>query len=204
MSAPPISASEAEARREREARAALAAGWRPADLAWERMQEEASAAWRGGDAAAAIRLWRRARRLAFWRIARSDPRYATSLANAGMAARLAGREARALRLYARARRLWARAPAQVATLEPGPRARSSLFHLRLEARHRETYRQNQRARIAAFVAEADAALAALAENRPPPHRLYERWRGEKPAVHDPVRLVLSAALLIAAPAPADP
>lgn len=167
------------------------------------MQEAASAAWRAGDAAGAIRLWRAARRLAFWRIRRSDPRYATSLANAAMAARLSGREARARRLYARARRLWQDVPAQVATLEPSRMGRSSLFHLRMEMRHRETYRANHQKRMAAFVAEADAALAALEAGQPPPCRMFERWRGEKPPVHDASRMMLSAVLLIAAPAPQD-
>ncbi len=196
MSAPPISASDV---RSREEAAARAAGWRAVDLRWERLQEGASRAWREGDPERAARLWQAARLLAFFRFRRSDPRYATSLANAAMAARLAGRHARAGRLYARAIRLWSRVPERVADVEPARRARSSLFHLRMEARHWETYRANQRKRLAAFVAEAGAVLEALAEGREPPHRLYERWRGEKPSVFDDARKILSAALLIAAP-----
>lgn len=198
MSAPPISVSEAGTGAGQEA-AARAAGWSRAELRWERLQEEASAAWRAGDTERAIRLWTRARRLAFWRLPQRDPRQATSLANAAMAARLSGREARARRLYARARARWAAVPGIVAGLVPAARARSSLFHLRMELRHRDTYLDNYRRRLAAFVAEADAVLEALAAHRAPPHRLFERWRGEKPAVFDPGRRVLSAALLIAAP-----
>ncbi|GMG81552.1 hypothetical protein LNKW23_07650 [Paralimibaculum aggregatum] len=178
---------------------ARAAGWRGADLAFERLTEAGCAALHGGDLPAAIAAFGKARRLAFWRIARSDPRHATSLANAAMAARLAGREARARRLYAAARRRWAAVPGRVAAVEPARRARSSLFHLRMEARHWDTYVANQRKRLAGFVADADAALAALAESRRPPARLYTRWRGEKPPVFDEMRKLMSAALLIAAP-----
>jgi hypothetical protein len=119
-----------------------------------------------------------------------------------MAARLSGREGSARRLYARALARWAAVPALVATIEPARRARSSLYHLRMEAKHRETYVANQRKRLAGFVAEARLALEALAEGREPPVRLSERWRGEKPPVFDETRKLLSAALLIAAPPPA--
>ena len=76
--------------------AARSAGWRGCDLGWERLQERAHEALRSGDTAYAARLWRRAWWLALLRIPRGDPRYATSLANAGMAARLAGNETDAI------------------------------------------------------------------------------------------------------------
>lgn len=197
---PPISASEAEARARDEARA-KAAGWRRADLDWERLQEDAMAAWRAGDIGTAIANWRRARSIAFWRFRRRDPRFVTSLANAAMAARLRGREAQARALYATAIRRWRRVADQVEDIEPSRRARSSLFHLRMEARHRDTYVANQRTRMRAFAADAGQALEALCANRVPECRLYERWRGEKPPIFDDMRKFLSAALLIAAPLP---
>ena len=198
MCARPISVSDPDARDEAAARAA---GWRRADLDWERLQEQAIAAWRAGDEAAAIRSWRKARWLAFWRMGRRDPRYGASLANAAMAARLMGREASAKRLYRAALSRWRRVPDMIAGLEPSRRARSSLFHLRMEARHRETYLANQRKRMTAFVADAHAALEALEAGEAPACSLYERWRGEKPPVFDDMRKLLSAALLIAAPPP---
>ncbi len=191
MSAPPISASDA--------RAAKAAGWSSAELRWERMQEAAHEAFRAGDAVAAARLWRRARWLAAFRLRRGDPRRATSLANAAMAARLAGREARARKLYARAIRLWAEVPGLIERIQPAPRARSSLFHLRMELRHRDAYLANWRTRMAGFVAEAGAALEALERGERPACRLIERWRGERPPVFDDARRLLGACLLIAAP-----
>ena len=86
-----------------------------------------------------------------------------------------------------------------ATSLPARRARSSLFHMRMEAKHWDTYRANMRTRFARFAAEAGDCLEALAEDRPPPHRLRGRWRAEKPGVFDDTRKLLAAALLIAAP-----
>ncbi|MEC5322225.1 hypothetical protein VQ044_17565 [Aurantimonas sp. C2-5-R2] len=199
MSAPRISVSDAAAsdeKRNREEKAARAAGWRRADLRWERLQEDAEAAWRSGDADQAIRLWRRARRLAFWRFRRSDPRYATSLANAALAERLSGQEARAHRLYARARGLWSGADSFIAGMRIARRARSSLFHLRMEAKHWDTYQQSTRTRMKAFAREAAEALAALERGEPPVCRLHDRWRAEKLPVFDDPRKFLAAALMI--------
>ncbi len=198
MCAQPISASEPDPY-ERDLKAAKAAGWRKVDLDWERLQEAGLAAWRAGDEATAIAKWRKARRLAFWRFRRRDPRYATSLANAAMAARLHGNETKAHALYTQALVIWRRVPAQIETLELARRARSSMFHLRMEARHWDTFLANQRKRIAGFVADAHAALDALKDGRQPDCRLYERWKGEKPPVFDDYRKMLAAALLIAAP-----
>jgi len=178
---------------------ARAAGWRRADLVWERCQEAAAAAWSDNRSDEAVALWRRAARIAVWRMMPGDPRRATSLANLAFADRLRGRDARAARRYARARALWARVPARIAGVEPARRARSSLFHLRMEARHWDTYRDNLRTRMARFAEESAEALAALAAGRPSPHRLAGRWRAEKPPVFDDTRKLLAAALLIAGP-----
>lgn len=196
MSKRPISASDPESR---ELNAALAAGWRRSDLAWERLQEEAYAAYLDGDRRRAGTLWKRAARLARWRFGSSDPRRATSLANLGFALRLANREARASKKYARARALWRDVPAWIETLRIAGRARSSLFHLRMEARHRETYHGHVRVRLNAFAEETAAALAELEQGRPATCRLHDRWRAEKPAIFDDTRKFLAAALLVASP-----
>lgn len=199
MSAEPTSASEPMPREDIELAAALAAGWRRCDLEWEKLQVAGNVALRDSNKEKAIRAFSRAYRIAFLRFRRSDPRYATSLANAALAARLRGREGQAARRYERAIKSWSQVPAQIRDLRIKPRARSSLFHLRMEARHWETYRANMEARLATFVQESDECLIAISEERPPPHRLYARWRGEQPSVFDDSRKLLSAALLIAAP-----
>lgn len=178
--------------------AARAAGWRGCDLGWERLQERAHAALRDGHSHHAARLWRRAWWLAMFRLSRSDPRYATSLANAGMAARLAGNEALARRRYAHALRLWGAVPDWVEGMTIARRARSSLFHLRMEAKHWDTYQANMRRRALNFAREAAACLDAAAHGTVAPSRLHDRWRGEKPAVFDDMRKFLGAALLLAA------
>jgi hypothetical protein len=206
MSARPTSGSEvaraARGPRDPAAAAARASGWRRGELAWERMQEAAHMALARGDTATAARLWRRARWLGLVAFRRRDPRRVIGLANAAFADLLAGRPARARRRYAVAARRWQTGlEGWVAALEPRPRARSSLFHLRLELRHRLTYAANMRRRLLAFGAETGEALADLAEGRAPARTFFRRWRGEKPPLFDDTRRFLAAALLLAVPEP---
>ena len=191
-SEPPISVSEPDT----ELAIARKAGWRRGDLAWERLQERGNALLREGDTHGAVRCFRRARWTGQWRFPKSDPRRATTLANLALADRLSGREASARRRYAEARRLWQDVEAWIGGIQPARRARSSLFHLRMEARHWEAYQENMRTRLRAFARETAEALGALEEGRAPTHRLFERWRGEKPSVFDDTRKLLAAALLI--------
>ena len=177
--------------------------WRRADAAWERLQEEGNARLAAGDRAAAARAFRRAGRLAFWRLPRGDPRRATSLANLALTDRLAGREARARRRYARARAVWRGVDRFIAGMEIAWRARSARLHRHAEARHLETYRQNMRIRMTGFARAAAAALAALEAGEPVTARLAQRWPAEKPPVTDDTRRLLAAALLVAVPPAAD-
>jgi hypothetical protein len=193
MSARLISASE----RGNAMRAARAAGWRRRDLWWEVLQERANADWAAGRRRRAAWAFRLAHWLALAGLPARDARRATGLANLGLLARARGDERTAAARYRRALRLWSAVPAALPELEIRPRARSSLFHLRMELRHGETYRANLRARLGRFVAEAAASLEALARGEAPPVRLHERWRGEKPAVYDDTRKLLAACLLIA-------
>ena len=190
----PISVSDADT----EMIIARKAGWRRADLAWERLQEQGNAALRAGQTQEAIRCFRRAAWISRWRFRTPDPRRAATLANLALADRLLGREARARRRYAKARRLWEEVDSWIGDVQVARRARSSLFHLRMEARHWDTYQDNLRVRLRAFARETGEALAALEQGRAPTHRLFERWRGEKPSVFDDTRKVLAAALMIAA------
>jgi hypothetical protein len=184
-------------RHDTEMRAALAAGWRRRDLWWERLEETANKALIEGQERSAVRHFR----LAFW-LARlgfpkDDPRRATALANLAFMARLTGSEKAAERHYTTARSLWSKVPSALDTLQIQPRAKSSLFHLRMEVKHWETYRNNMKIRLGKFIQETDEALAALSRHEQPPHRLFSRWRGEKPAVFDDTRKLLAACLLVA-------
>ncbi len=174
------------------------AGWRRSDLAWEQLQEKGNDHFNSGDADAAVRAWRKAGWIALFCFRRSDPRRSTTLANLALADRLSGREARARRRYARARRVWHGVDVFIADMQIARRARSSLFHLRMEARHWDTYQNNIRTRMTAFASETAEALRALEHGKQPECRLYGRWRAEKPAVFDDTRKLLAAALMIGA------
>lgn len=179
-------------------RQAKASGWRRADLRWERLSETAITALQTHRRFRAICLFH----LAYWqaRLAfdKRDRRIATSLINLGIVAGTHTQTAK--RYFAKARRRWQSSRGDVDNMVVRPRTRSSLFHLRMEARHRETYLANARLRVSRIIAETDATLDALEIGmRTLPHRHFSRWRGERPVVFDDMRMILAACLLIADP-----
>jgi len=107
-----------------------------------------------------------------------------------------GLQARAARLQARAQAAFDGIGAAIETAQIAPRARSSLFHLRMEARHRATFHANFRRRLTAIAGETAETIAALTAPRGPGHRHFSRWRGEKPPVFDDTRKILAACLLL--------
>lgn len=178
--------------------AARAAGWRDCDIAWERLQERALGALRDGDPAFAARLWRLGWLIAFLRFRRHDPRYAASLANLGLVARLAGRERLARRRYAAALRRWGAAPDWIDTMAIARRGRSSLFHLQSEALHWNQYDRSLRRDAMDIARDVASQLNAATQGQPSPGRTCDRWPGENPAIFDDRRKFLGGALLIAA------
>lgn len=180
-----------------ETRAALAAGWHRTEIEWERMEEEALGAWAAGEYTVAAALWRRGWVVARRRFAAGDPRRATALANAGLADLVDGRRHRAGRRVAGARRLWAAVPGWIARAEVQPIARSSLFHLRMETRHRETFAANAREQLVGHAVEAAERLDRLAAGALPDTR-PERWRRDRPRTFDNRRRLMAAVLLLAA------
>jgi hypothetical protein len=183
--------------RDDQMRAALAAGWQRSDLWWERLQEQANCNWINGRRVKAQWQFRIAWWLSSMAFTRTDARQVTSLANMAISARRRGAETLAQRRYARAIKHWALVPAGLTDMQISPRARSSLFHLRMEARYRDTYHANMQKRIGLIIAESAKCLQALAAAQPLPHRLYTRWKGEKPTVYDDTRKLLAACLLLA-------
>ena len=125
------------------------------------------------------------------------PRRIASTANLRFALRLIGLKHPARRFYGIAAAGWAGVPDILGDIDIKPRARSSLLHLRLEAKHRAAFRENRIARLRAMVDECGECLECLLEERPVPHRLYDRWLGEKPPIYDDARKLLSACLLSA-------
>lgn len=179
-----------------ELRAAREAGWSRADLAWERLMERALAAAAAGRSRQVMRLFRLADLLARAAFPAADLRRAAAPANLAVLHFRRGGLAEAERLQARALRVWAGAAVQVAAMRIAPRSRSSLFHLRMEALHRDTFHANLKTRVGRIAAETGETLRNLTSGRAVLHRHASRWRGEKPAVFDGTRKVLGACLLL--------
>lgn len=169
-------------------------GWTRADLMWERLMEDGCTAYASGHMAGAGRLFLAADALARGRFDARDPRRAAPPAARAMCRRAQGRDA--AKLITLAQRQWGHAPQAIADMEIKPRIRSSLFHLRMEAKHRGQYQDNLRTRLGRIAEETGETLDRLAAGTPSAHRHFARWRGEKPSVFDGTRKVLGAALLI--------
>ena len=180
-----------------EARVALESGWSRADLLWEHMMERANMARAEGQGTLAVRLLRRADMLARLCFASNDLRRATGLINLAIADLERGASARAERRLDRAAALWDKtARTAIDDMQIAPRSRSSLFHLRMEALHRDTFHGNMRVRFGHFADETFETIRALRAGQAATHRHFGRWRGERPVVYDDTRKILSACLLV--------
>ena len=179
--------------------ALIRAGWREAELAWETRQAEAAEHDASGRHDEAAALWAEGLRLARETFAGNDPRLAASLANQAQALRRAGRDEAARGLFEEALLAWDASGPWVAALAPERRARSSTFHLRLEAKHPGGYAQSSRERTQALAAEGRAALTALRDGREGGDDRLARWRSDRPEGYTDARKLMAAVLLIAAP-----
>ncbi len=178
--------------------ALIRAGWSEAELAWETRQAEAAEHDASGRRDEAAALWAEALRLARETFADNDPRLAASLANQAQALRRAGRDEAARGLFEEALLAWDASGPWVAALAPERRARSSTFHLRLEAKHPGGYDRHSGERYEALAAEGRAALLALRDEKPPPYDGPARWERERPEGYSDARKLLAAVCLIAA------
>ena len=184
-------------RSDTEMRVARQAGWRRSDLVWERLMETANiAAQESGAQRCAWRLFRTADLLARLQFSDLDLRRAATAANMSILSARNGGTRNAEVYQRRALSIWQRAPQLIEAMQILPRSRSSLFHLRMEALHRDTYHGNLRTRIGKIADETRETLAQLTAPEKSPHRHYARWRGERPTVFDDTRKVLGACLLI--------
>ncbi|MDE0113731.1 MAG: tetratricopeptide repeat-containing protein [Albidovulum sp.] len=179
-------------------REALFSGWSRWDLVWERLQENANRAIRNDDKLAACARIVAASVLAAVAFSKNDPRAATSVANFAFAANSFGAAKFANWRYRAARNMWNGAGNALNDMKIKPRARSSVFHMRMEIKHRDAYRANMARRMKKFIDETGECLDCLIEKRSVTHRLYSRWRGEKPPLFDDTRKILGACLLLAA------
>ena len=174
--------------------------WTGADADWEGLQSAAAEAFAGNDLDSAAAHSAAALRTARASFEADDPRLATSLANYAAALRQKG-EAVPATLWEEALGVWDGAPAWLARQRLAPRARSSIFHLRLEARHAGAYDANLRRRASALLDEARAATAAIAAGAPGKGPDRATFRAFRIARRDALRKVLAAAHLLVAPTP---
>jgi hypothetical protein len=184
----------------------LAAGWSEADLAWEGIAERAAEAVAQQDYMRAKDEAGQALQIARAEFEPIDPRLGTSLANFGLCLHLSGHSAGVAPLYTEALEVWRRADPWIARMDAPRTARSSLFHMRMEARHRDTYRARWQERWQEMAGEAKARLEALNACPGAPDATASdasaRWRRERPAMLNDTRKLMAAAfLLLAPPAP---
>jgi tetratricopeptide (TPR) repeat protein len=111
------------------------------DFSWLAYQETARKWFEVGRQRAACNEWRAGFEIAE-QLGANDPRRAASLSNLAIALCIEGDYPESERLYRAAEQAWKDAAPWVEQMQFQPRARSSLFHLRLEARHARTYKQS--------------------------------------------------------------
>jgi hypothetical protein len=191
MSGAPTSADDLP-----DAAALAAAGWSEAELTWEHVQVAAAETLVEGKTPEAASLWQSGLELARETFGEDDPRLAASLANRAAGLRLAGDNAAAATLLGEALEIWDRAGPWIEALKSERRARSSLYHLRMETKYKGGYARHSRERYRKLAEEGRARLMALAENPGEPKVDLERWRRERPAGYHDARKLLAAVVLV--------
>ncbi|XSG81501.1 MAG: hypothetical protein ACPW61_10505 [Methyloligella sp. ZOD6] len=209
MSGEPISAPETAKSSELEEswtiQELINAGWREADLDWENAAARTVQALARGDTDSAKDAAGAALRLARESFDAIDPRLGTSLANYGACLWLAGDRQGLRPLVQTALETWRASGPWIARLTAPRVARSSMFHLRMEALHRDTYRARWQQRWQEIAADAAGRLQALndglaAGDTPaldvPAETMLATWKRERPAMLNDTRKLLGAGLLL--------
>ena len=170
-------------------RVLIDAGWTPEELYWEELSATCLAL---AGKPQAEQYWREAARVAPETFAADDPRRAASLANLALV-----EPAEAPRLLAEALALWQGSNGWLNSLRPERRARSSLFHFRLQSKHRGGYDHWSHRRYRLLHGEGLRRLTARAGGGLVEDESYATWRGKRPATFDDARRLTAAVYLIA-------
>lgn len=176
----------------------IQAGWRPYDLEWEHSTEEAIACAAAGDVEAAKRAASQALRVARASFLTEDSRLGTAVANFGWCLARGGDPEAGNALAREAWQLWSHSDLWIMELRAERVARSSLFHMRMEQRHRAVYEARWRERWTELAGEARGRLAGKAAPVEPVDALT-RWRRERPAMLNDTRKLMAAAVLLLVP-----
>ncbi len=177
----------------------LSAGWTEHDLAWETLCEQMAAALADGDDPAAATASGSALRLAREHFTAGDPRLATAIANQAMCVASQKADA-ASQLLNDARAAWNGTHQWIAQMQAPRVARSSLFHMRMEQKHRGAYEDNWRIKwneIAATTRNRLASVDLSTQRQPEAAReALARWTRERPAMLNDTRKLLAASYLL--------
>jgi hypothetical protein len=183
----------------------LEAGWSEADLQWEMAAEGTAEAASRGDYVLAKDRAAVAVQIARENFEPIDPRLGTALANFGICLNQAGGNGGGARLFDEALQVWRASGPWIGRMDAPRMARSSLFHMRMELLHRDTYRARWQVRWREMAEEATERLATLGPS--PNNRdgsaaeTLARWRRERPAMLNDTRKLMAAAYLLLAPSP---
>jgi hypothetical protein len=173
--------------------------WSEQDAAWERAVEQFAAAVAGGDYSRAAMLADAALMIAQRSFDDGDPRRAAALANQAMCV---GRHdpAKALAMLRQATAAWRNIAGWMEGMRISPAARSSIFHMRMEQKHRKDYSAAQRARWVAAAKEAEVRLTsvdlATAWDCSAAGQALDMWQAMRPAAPDDTRRLCAAACLM--------
>jgi hypothetical protein len=175
------------------------AGWSQADIDWEHEIESFADNLAGGNAAAAREAARRTVFIARQSFDPGDPRLGTALANYALCLAQSGDDA-AAGLLEEGGRAWARSGPWIEAMTAPRTARSSLFHMRMEQRHRDAYEENWRVKWRQLADEATRRISGATVNALPDvvsvRTACQRWRRERPAMLNDTRKLMAAVLLL--------
>jgi hypothetical protein len=178
----------------------LAAGWSEADLNFETAAERTAEALARGDRARAKEEAGEAVQIARANFEAIDPRLGTALANFGATLELSGSTGGGASLRREALDVWRAAQPWIARMDAPRMARSSLFHMRMEARNRDAYRARWQFRWREMAEDAKERLATESPSPVDPGtsaaEALARWRRERPAMLNDTRKLMAAAYLL--------
>jgi hypothetical protein len=177
-----------------------AAGWSEADIDWESASKTALQYLAGGDLDRTREEIAKSLRIANAEFSADDPRLGASLANHGAALIAGGKPELSRRSLGDAVRIWRSCDPWVAKMTAPRAARSSLFHLRMEQRHRPTYEARWRIKWAELVDEARERIgegAVILASAAEASERVARWQRECPAMLNDTRKLMGAVLLLA-------
>ena len=192
MSDAPISGADGP-----DPRALLSKGWREEELRWERLAEAAAKACAEDDLKTAQRQWAESLRLAREIFESGDPRLACSLTNHAVCLRQSGQEDLAAKLLKEALLVWDASGPWVEALKPEVRAKSSMYHFRLETRYPGQYDHFSLERYRALAQEGREATKGKRDGGDLTSEGWIAWQEKKPPGFNDLRKLLAAVLLIA-------